>query len=451
MRISKHKLAEQREGEIRAFRRLHVRKKDKPYYERYYTLYILAIIFGWSANILSGITESSKIYAFFYGFLAPYSFANVATWGLVIIAIILLEMFHRVISRSYFKDLVENDTHTVAMTPKLVVMLSTALCLTSLSFLGSFDLIRLSQEQPKPVIAQTVDAAQINNSIGAIADSLNADADEYRATRKWKNRLSTEDTKEWKIIQQDKRDMQKLQAQALLNIGQINKENQIQADSLNAQRQLIYESKINQKGYGLGFIAIIAMCVLYLCLWYDEEYQERKMMYLEKKYGHLFESVDHSPTPEEMGNIFNSAQPPIEGSGISSLNGANPNSTKSQNEHSPPKTPENNTRNPIGFFKSSKNDDLDISTVHKVNSSGQAWTDLDRVYLDQHTVPHTYHKGGKPVTVHYTLRMVNSRIGQYERDIQDALNRNLADDILQNRKAWLVYWQSKKAELLNKI
>lgn len=450
MRTSKHKVQEQQDNELRAYNRLRLRKKDKPYHERYYALYILAIIFGWSANILSGITESSKIYAFFYDFLAPYSFASSATWILVIVCVALLEIFHRLISKSYFKDLVENDAHTKGMTPKLLVMLCTAIFLTSLSFKGGFDLIRLSQEKPTTIIAQTLDANQINNSIGAIADSLNLDADEYRATRKWQNRLSTEDAKEWKTIQQDKRDMQKLQAQALLNIGQINKENQIQVDSLNTKQQDIYESKISQRGYGLGFVSIFAMLILYACLWYDEEYQERKMIYLEKKYGHLFNEVDApSPTPEHIASILNSHHSPLDGSVSGSANGTANNSVINQNAHSTPKMAKNDYR-PIGFFTASDKSNMNTPTTDDTKHSGQVWTDVDKAYSDQYTVPHIYQKNGKPVTVHYTMRMINSRIGQYERDIQDAINRELADDVLENRRNWLIYWQGKRTTLLQK-
>ena len=449
MRASKHKAQEQQDNELRAYNRLLLRKKDKPYHERYYALHILAIIFGWSANIISGITESTKIYAFFYSFLAPYSFAGTATWILVIMSVALLEIFHRLISKSYFKDLVENDTHTKDMTPKLLVMVFTAVFLTSLSFTGGFDLIRLSQEKPTSIIAQTLDATQINNSIGAIADSLNMDADEYRSTRKWQNRLSTQDAQEWKAIQREKREMQKLQAQALLNIGQINKDNQIQTDSLNTQKQSIYEHKINQRGYGLGFVAIFAMLVLYICLWYDEEYQERKITYLEKKYGHLFDPIAPSSTQEQDAHILSSHQSPPDGARSGSTNGTVHNSTNNQNELSGSETPKNDYR-PIGFFTASGRAEMNTPSNDHTKHSGQVWTDVDRAYLDQYTVPHTYQKNKKPVTVHYTMRMVNSRISQYERDIQDAISRELHDDVLENRRTWLTYWQGKRTTLMQK-
>lgn len=89
------------------------------------------------------------------------------------------------------------------------------------------------------------------------------------------------------------------------------------------------------------------------------------------------------------------------------------------------------------------------------NNSGQTWTGVDRDISvkesDRHTVKHSYTKGGKTHTVHYTLRMVNSRIAQYQREVEDAKSRNLSDAVLQNRQRWVTYWQQKQQELHQKM
>ena len=139
MRKSKHKEEEKLTKEQRAYNRLKQRKQDKPYYQRYYAIYITALILGWVANILSGITESSKLYAFYYDFLSSLPFAEFATWLGVIASIALLEILHRLIAKSYFKDLVENDIHTEDMTSSLIAML----CLAGIS-------ITMNQFNKKP-------------------------------------------------------------------------------------------------------------------------------------------------------------------------------------------------------------------------------------------------------------------------------------------------------------
>ena len=52
--------------------------------------------------------------------------------------------------------------------------------------------------------------------------------------------------------------------------------------------------------------------------------------------------------------------------------------------------------------------------------------------------------------VHYTMRMVNSQIGQYERELQEALDKSLNKSVVANRQKWLTYWRKKKNELMEK-
>ena len=70
---------------------------------------------------------------------------------------------------------------------------------------------------------------------------------------------------------------------------------------------------------------------------------------------------------------------------------------------------------------------------------------------DKYTIPHTYKRGGKEKTVHYTLAQVEARISQYERHLKDALRRNLEESVIENRKGWVEYWKGKREELLEKI
>lgn len=97
-------------------------------------------------------------------------------------------------------------------------------------------------------------------------------------------------------------------------------------------------------------------------------------------------------------------------------------------------------RQPIGFL-----------TDKGKKSSVQACTDVDRGSDDIYTVPHTYTKGGEQKTVRYTATQVNARIGQYKRDIAQALKDELGEDIIENRREWLQYWQDKKEALEQKL
>ena len=97
-------------------------------------------------------------------------------------------------------------------------------------------------------------------------------------------------------------------------------------------------------------------------------------------------------------------------------------------------TPVARAMNPIGFFP-----------------RGHTRTREDtQVIDDRYTVPHTYRKGGEDITVHYNATMIKSRIGEYERKIDEAETRAMGEEVLENRRKWLTYWKGKQNELLQK-
>jgi len=287
MRLSKERENDKLTAEQRAYNRIARKKSDKPYYKRYYTLYLMAIIFGWVANIISGITESSKIFSFFYGFLSPIQNGETFSWGAVIVSVILLELLHRLLSTSYFKDYVENDGHTEDMTWKAVAMLVVASFLTVLSFTGGFDLVRLTKEKPQEEIAEKIEVLDVEQAYSGLLSDLSSDISEYKSTRQWKGRLSDKSAGKWEEMKEKKQSIQAEMAGTLSNIPLANLEIQARTDSINYAKQLRYEREINDRGYGLGFLTIFAVLLLYGCNWYEQEYIERKASYLEKKFGKI--------------------------------------------------------------------------------------------------------------------------------------------------------------------
>ena len=116
--------------------------------------------------------------------------------------------------------------------------------------------------------------------------------------------------------------------------------------------------------------------------------------------------------------------------------------------------PSMSQRKPIGFFSAEERAETMELPTKIENESGQTWTPLDRAANtdsdDRFTIEHEYTKGGKQKKVRYTMRMVNSRIGQYKRELEEALNKELGTDVIENRRQWLAYWEEKRAELLSK-
>lgn len=127
-----------------------------------------------------------------------------------------------------------------------------------------------------------------------------------------------------------------------------------------------------------------------------------------------------------------------------------------ENSHSPP-TPDysqngngvqNSFRAPLGFFTDAQRD-AEASDKKGIKPSVQAQTGLYRE--DLYTIPHTYRKSGKEVTVHYTKPQVQARLNQYRRELEEARDRSMSPDVIINRKNWVKYWSGKLSEIESKL
>lgn len=118
----------------------------------------------------------------------------------------------------------------------------------------------------------------------------------------------------------------------------------------------------------------------------------------------------------------------------------------SSNGHYPTASYERNTR-PIGFHSPAGESITQEQEFPPEQTCTDVYTEGEIRYDDRHTVLHTYQRGGRTYQTPYTENQILSRINQYERDIAEAEAKSLAPEILENRRQWHQYWQSKLAEL----
>lgn len=87
--------------------------------------------------------------------------------------------------------------------------------------------------------------------------------------------------------------------------------------------------------------------------------------------------------------------------------------------------------------------------------SEQALADLSRQdsvqFEDRFTIVHRYLKGNQEMEVRYTLPRIESRLAQYNRELNDAIEKNMGEAVIENRKNWIAYWESRKEELKQKM
>lgn len=264
----------------------------KPYHEKYRLLFYLAIGGGVLANLLSGVTESSKIFAFWYEIFKEFSFANPITWFMVIIGVGFIELGNRFLGKSYFEEYAENEGHQEDMNGRLIGMIALSAISLFLSFGGSFDLIKLTKSSPTLSTASLMTKESIDNTYNKLIEDAQLDVDEYRTSRKYKNRLAKEDVKRYNELVNKKQELIAAHSTAVTNLSSDNNAEKDRIKKDNAELMATHNSAIENQGYGLGFLTIAAIIGLYVCLWYSAKYREEKKDYLEEKFKDEFDAID---------------------------------------------------------------------------------------------------------------------------------------------------------------
>jgi hypothetical protein len=110
---------------------------------------------------------------------------------------------------------------------------------------------------------------------------------------------------------------------------------------------------------------------------------------------------------------------------------------------------------PIGFYTDRQRAMQEERTRDQesapVQTCTELYTETITLHEDRYTVLHRYQRGGRIYQTPYTRNQILARISQYERDLQEATRKNMNEEILQNRRQWLAYWQGKLRELEEKI
>jgi hypothetical protein len=174
-------------------------------------------------------------------------------------------------------------------------------------------------------------------------------------------------------------------------------------------------------------------CIGWIWYFYYRSYVERT----KTKQGASAEEETEPPVPV----------PPAVGVTPDPLRQASPSPPlPSSNGHYPTASYERNTR-PIGFHSPAGESITQEQEFPPEQTCTDVYTEGETRYDDRHTVLHTYQRGGRTYQTPYTENQILSRINQYERDIAEAEAKNLAPEILENRRHWHQYWQGKLAEL----
>lgn len=207
----------------------------------------------------------------------------------------------------------------------------------------------------------------------------------------------------------------------------------------NNQLTTEYMEEIKLTAWTLVWITLIMellfeSCICYIWYYYYRSYVERNKL---QKIHNVYTKNIHNASNQDTGSpTLSDLQNSIE-----ELRAENE-ALRTQNAPPPPihqNGSETQNRTLIGFH---------MGNTEKV--APDLCADVGRHHNEVHTIPHIYTKGGKRITVHYTMTNIKSRIAQYTRDLDIAKQKKMEASVIANRKGWLQYWESKKEELLTK-
>ncbi|MCK6693483.1 MAG: hypothetical protein L6Q97_15465 [Thermoanaerobaculia bacterium] len=403
------------------FSKLHHKVKNKPYYERYVgfknTINILSYIF----SIASAITSAYAVY-----WLA--SWAGASIWLSVVIGCVILVFMEQIKRKAS-----EETWQVYFFEGKLPIGW----------LLLSFLLFGIG------VSASSFGAKEGTKEFAPLAELITSDttANQYRervaALEKENQRLARQKNEKGEIFWPAQKQMAKnREVIAKYEARALDRDEKTEGKNENLQTE--HDNNVAFASRVLMLVQIFMElcfegCIAYIWYFYFRAYVERKRLQ------GIADEEDDPPTAPRFSSSKQAYSPPP---------------PQSQNgQHTEPPVKNTFGRSPIGFFTEAQRAGFSTPPVASTQSLPilpvQVCTEVYReddttLYDDLYTVLHEYQRGGKIYLTPYTENQILSRIGQYQRDIEQANHKAMGEEIVSNRCRWLEYWQSKLAELHQK-
>lgn len=401
------------------FSKLHHKVKNKPYYERYVgfknTINILSYIF----SIASAITSAYAVY-----WLA--SWAGASIWLSVAIGCVILVFMEQI------KRKASEETWQVYF---FEGKLPLGWLLLSLLLFGI------------GVFASSFGAKEGTKEFAPLAKLITSDttANLYRervtALEKENQRLARQKNEKGEIFWPAQRQMAKnREVIAKYEARALDRDEKTEGKNENLQTE--HDNNVAFASRVLMLVQIFMElcfegCIAYVWYFYFRAYVERKRLQ-----GIADEEETPPPAPRFSSSQYSYSPPPPQ-------NG----------QHTEPPVKNIFDRPPIGFFTEAQRAgftsppgaDTGKPSLFSVQACTEVYKEEDiTLHDDLYTVLHEYQRGGKTYLTPYTENQILSRIGQYQRDIEQANHKEMGEEIISNRRRWLEYWQSKRIELHRK-
>jgi len=434
-------------------KQLQKKYQPSPFEEEHKPLYYLAQVVSYLANIVSVITASTWLFTYIFSIIqelpSPTTIATLVTGALLII----LEVLQRILGVKFFKNLLQFNKTLIG---SLIMMFFLGGTSFILSFNGSFDFIKTVTSPPLYQAPELVNIESIRKQHQTFVDDAEKIATDYYNSRKYKNRIATEDAEKYQEYLDKKIEYQDKLLTAVSEGETKNESRILKTKEEHKQALTKYDKANNAKGWGLGGISIISIALFYFCLWYIEYYDFKTVT----QYGVLvtkagnetadikeIEGGNNSIDYEKMMQLLVEQNKEIEDFK------KNPSPTPPEGEKENKKNGHEISANnalqlPIGFFsEGQRKEQAKKLYIQHIQAYIQELEKVNKYHFDKHTIQHRNFKTG--LLEHLDFGTVNNRVGIYLLKIQKSIRQENPKTLV-NQYQKLSYWVGKRGEFLNK-
>lgn len=417
------------------FASLHHRVKNKSYFEKYKGFKTTLLWLSYLFNVASALSASYAVYWLTHQLTG---FVSVA-WIVATVFLFFLEQIKRKSSTEFWQVLFFQRQLAAGW-------LALSLFCLGLSLASSAFGVKEGTEQLGPgaeLIATDSTAQEYRQQITKLeADNLKLEQQKNRQGEIY-----------WPA-QKEKEKNKAMIADLQSRIIELDQKLEGHNEELSAE----YRQDIQLTAWTLVYVTIamellFELCIAYIWYYYFRSYVERKQVI-------GLPEEDALPLSQPSRAATSPSLDPATLSLIVAATLEQLQQISGQEQSSPPPPPNgrpediHNWSHPIGFYTDAQRAARKLAGYSPTKEAGetsvQTCTDVYRQESDRYTVLHSYTRGGRSYQTPYTENQIHSRISQYEREIEEAVRKDMGEEILANRRRWHGYWQGKLEELHQK-
>lgn len=419
-------------AQSRLGRKLARKYTPKPYEERRRGLYWFAWVASFFCNVVAIVTGSTFVFAYALGLVAklpePFLWAGLLA-GVILVGI---EALKQLLVPDLFQDWFQYGWKG-AYFLRVGAIAGLIAVSTGFNYFGGFDLVGVVSTPPQFEAPPLKNADQVRAEYSPKIEGAAKAAETYRQNKLWNGRLSDDNAAVYRDLLAEKSKLEKQLLAKLDSVEAYNDRSTAAAKQEHAEKVKTHESKTEVKGRGLAVFSVLCEVLFILFCWYRERYEYKTAT----QYATIEDDEpDDTPTPIYKGHSNDpTATPPL---------------NTAQSNGQPSNTTATAGRLPIGFYSDEQRREQmghGTQTQPSGNTGGGKLLVLTKsytetAYLDTFTIEH---KGKR-----YRLADVERFCRTY-RDRLKQSERKGDTGAAERRREGLAYWESRRAELLEKI